>query len=105
MPKAYAGLALIFQDVLTEIERAEEKHPGWHDDPVRAGMVVAEESGEATKAILNYVEFVERVEREELYVSPGNAIYLRKQVDEEMIQTAAMVFRFLLNWRHDHDRT
>ena len=32
--------------VMTEIIRAEEKHPDWPADPVRAAAVVAEESGE-----------------------------------------------------------
>ena len=42
--------------VMTEIIRAEEKHPDWPADPVRAAAVVAEESGELVKAVLDHDE-------------------------------------------------
>ena len=42
--------------VMTELNRAEEAHPDWPKDDVRAAAVVAEESGELVKAVLDHEE-------------------------------------------------
>lgn len=68
--------------VMTEIIRAEEKHPDWPADPVRAAAVVAEESGELVKAVLDHEE-------------KNSSQYA---IVTEAIQTAATAIRFLKNY-------
>lgn len=72
-----------FDEVEKEFCRAVSKFPGWHDDPVVAAAVVAEESGELIRAALQY--------RNE----DGKIAAMKK----EAIQTAAMAIRFLM---HDY---
>lgn len=71
----------IFQEVRKEISRAERKFPGWPEDPVHAAAILGEEAGEALQAALDY------------FYGRGDLETLKK----ELIQTAAMAFRFLLN--------
>ena len=68
--------------VMTEIIRAEEKHPDWPADPVRSAAVVAEESGELVKAVLDHEE-------------KNSSQYA---IVTEAIQTAATAIRFLKNY-------
>jgi hypothetical protein len=44
----------IIDDILTEVNRAELKHPNWPVDKVYAATIVAEENGELTRAALQY---------------------------------------------------
>lgn len=44
----------ILSQVMTEISRAEEKHPNWPTDLVRGALIVCEESGELAQAVNNY---------------------------------------------------
>jgi len=67
--------------VIQELRSAQEKHPGWVDDFVHASAVVAEESGELTRAALQY-EY------------EGGQYY---HMHKEAIHTAAMCIRFLIN--------
>ena len=77
--------------VLSELLRAEEKHPMWpvelseevivHGDFVHAAAIVAEESGELIRAALNF--------------SYEGGAY--EDMRKECIQTAAMCIRFLKN--------
>ena len=68
-------------DILSEVERAREKHPEWPDDIIHAVAIVAEESGEAVRAALNHVYH-------------GGSI---DEVRTELVQTAAMCIRMLEN--------
>ena len=67
--------------VFGELQRAEEKHPGWPDDPVHAAAIVAEEAGEVVKAALN------------LRYHGGDAAVLKT----ELAHTAAAAFRALIH--------
>lgn len=71
----------IVQDILRELERAEGLYPTWPTDQVHAAAIVAEESGELVRAVLN-----------ESYhgASPEDS-------DREAVQTAAMAIRFLMH--------
>lgn len=71
----------LFQEVRREIARAENKFPRWPEDPVHGAAILGEEAGEALKAALDY------------YYGQRDLRTLKK----ELIQTAAMAFRFLLN--------
>jgi NTP pyrophosphatase (non-canonical NTP hydrolase) len=71
----------MIDEILKEVIRAESKFPGWPTDPLHAAMILAEECGEAVKAV-------------------NQAVYepLKGGEDEiraEVIQTAAMCLRFL----------
>lgn len=75
----------IIQDVLDELERAQEKFPTWPSDPVHAAAVVAEEAGELVKAVLQ-------------------STYEQAPFDnvrKEAIQTVAMALRFLASFDRD----
>ena len=68
-------------DILCEVNRAKEIHPEWPDDVIHAVAIVAEESGEAVRAALNYAYH-------------GGA---KKDIKTELIQTAATCIRALNN--------
>jgi hypothetical protein len=44
----------IMAEIITEVARAENKHPNWPTDLVYAATIVAEENGELTRAALQY---------------------------------------------------
>ena len=67
--------------IFSELRKAEEKFPGWPDDPVHGVAIVCEEAGESMRAALN------------LYYHNGNIEDLRT----ELAQTGAMAIRALLH--------
>lgn len=76
-------LEAIFADIEYELHRATAKFPTWPDDPIHAAAVVAEESGELVRAVLQAT------------YEPGKADM--EDVAVEAVQTAAMAVRFLLS--------
>ncbi|MCC6603065.1 MAG: hypothetical protein IT327_07640 [Anaerolineae bacterium] len=79
----------IIEEVMAELNRARAKFPTWPDDPIHAAAVVAEESGELAKAVL-----------QACYEQEKNEHYFQDQLTEvrrEAIQTAAMAIRFLVS--------
>lgn len=64
-----------------ELKRAETKHPVFPDDMFRQLAIMQEEAGEVTKAVLHY------------HYENGTLNDIR----EELIQTAAMCMRMLIN--------
>ena len=71
----------ILYNILHELESAKMKNPKWPNDLIHASAIVNEESGELTKACLNFV------------YEDGSFDDIKK----EAIQTAAMTIRFLEN--------
>ena len=69
--------------IIEELERAEDKFPGFPVDPIHALAVVQEEVGETQKAILQAI------------YEPGKSDM--HDVRNEAVQMAAMSVRFLLN--------
>jgi hypothetical protein len=67
--------------IISEIERAETKHPDWPMDKVYAATIVAEESGELTRACLQY-----EAENGSL-----------NEIKKEAIQTACTCIRLIEN--------
>lgn len=67
--------------IAIEMQRAEEKHPYWPEDPIHAAAIVAEEAGECVQAALQH-----RYEAASL-----------APVGEEAIHTAATCVRLLKN--------
>ena len=67
--------------ILAEYRRAKELHPLWPDDIIHAVAIMCEESGEAIRAALN------------LQYEDWNI----EDVEKELIQTAAMCLRCLVN--------
>lgn len=68
--------------ILSELDRAEDKHPVWpKDDFVHAAAIVGEESGELIRAALQH-----HYEKGRYY-----------EMHKEAIQVAAMALRFLKN--------
>ncbi|MCK4337706.1 MAG: hypothetical protein KAX11_07165 [Candidatus Aminicenantes bacterium] len=68
--------------ILDELKRAEKLFPNWPLDVVHGAAILAEEAGEVIKASLD------------AYYGRNDFENLRKEV----IQTAAMALRFLLNF-------
>lgn len=69
----------IFEAIVEELTKAKSKHPEWPNDPVHASAIVAEESGELTRASLH------------LIYEDGDM----KDVVKEAVQTAVTAIRFL----------
>lgn len=75
----------VLQEILTEHKKACEKHPEWPSDILHQIAIVNEESGEATRASLQYV-------------------YENGSIDEvkkELIQTGAMCLRMLTGLKYE----
>lgn len=75
-------MEILYEDILEELERAEAKFPKWPVDPLHAIGVLNEEIGELNQAVLQAV-----------YEPVGIDSFVH--VEEEAIQAAAMLFRFL----------
>lgn len=67
------------QKIEAELQRAKKAHPKWPTDKLHQVAIMNEESGEATRATLQYVY-------------EGGDI---KEIEIELIQTAAMCIRML----------
>lgn len=72
-------------EITLEIIRALGKFPTWPTDPIHAAAIVAEESGELQKAVLEACYEPDKK-------GPMNYTHVRA----EAVQTAAMAIRFLL---------
>ena len=71
----------IIESILCELSLAEDGHPSWPKDIIHQVAIMAEESGEAVRAALNYV-------------------YEKGSLEDykmELIHTAAMCVRCLKN--------
>lgn len=71
----------IIFDIGQELEKAKRKFPEWPTDPIHAAMIVAEESGELMKEILQMVYEPHKTDID--------------KVRKEALQTAAMCVRFI----------
>lgn len=71
----------IIFDIGQELEKAKRKFPKWPTDPIHAAMIVAEESGELMKEILQMVYEPHKTDID--------------KVRKEALQTAAMCVRFI----------
>ena len=67
--------------ILSELDRAEKIHPVWPKNMIHASAILSEETGEATKAVLDHNE------------RKGS----KQQIITELVHTAAMALRFLKN--------
>ena len=67
--------------IAEELNRAEEKFPGFPEDPIHAAAVVAEESGELTQAALQCTY-------------QGLSL---SEMQKEAVHTVTMAVRFLMN--------
>jgi len=70
-----------YSSIEAELKRAEIKHPDYPTDMFRQVAILNEESGEVTKAVLDY------------HYAGGSL----EHIQEELIQTAAMCMRMLMN--------
>lgn len=69
----------IWSSIIVEYNKAIQKHPGWPTDVIHASAIVAEESGELTRAALHHT------------YENGSLEAAKK----EAIQTAVTAIRFL----------
>jgi len=67
--------------IFTELAKAENKFPGWPEDPVHGAAILAEEAGELMKAALDF------------YYGRHEGI---DQMEKEGAQAGAMAIRFLI---------
>lgn len=68
-------------EIMNEVQRAQDKHPLWPKDLVHASAIVCEESGELIRAAL------------QLNYEGGD----KEEIRKEAIQTAATCIRLLIN--------
>lgn len=71
----------VIDDIIMELQTAEYQHPQWPKDIIHGVAIMAEESGEAVRAALNHVYHRDDIE----------------ELKKELIQTAAMCIRNLVN--------
>jgi len=82
-----------FGKIIEAIFEAEEKHPGWPTDPIHATAIIAEESGELTKAAIDF--YFKRNDNED-------------EMMKEAAQTAAVLLRFMAEkgtYKQEKDQT
>lgn len=72
---------LVIEKIIEELKRAEEKHPVYPSNIFEQLAIMQEEAGEVTKAVLH-----QKYENGSL-----------EEVENELIQTAAMCIRMLKN--------
>lgn len=93
--------------VLTELARASEKHPVWPADRLRQVVVITEEAGEALKEALTIIETEEHLVRTclppkdpyDITLTYNKMAKLEENLEKEVVQTAAMAIRWLMNRR------
>lgn len=73
----------LMYEVIEEVERASNKFPDYPTDPLHAVVILGEEFGELSKAVLQNTYETHKTNKEE--------------VRSEAIQTAAMALRFLMS--------
>lgn len=74
----------IIEKILHELRKAEYKHPNWPQGQLcKQVAIVSEEAGEVAKAVLQYED------------ESGSL----SEIEEELLQTAAMCIRMLKNLR------
>lgn len=86
--------ARAIERIMKELQRAEDKHPGWHQDPLRQVAIISEESGEAMQATLNQLEYSE---------AAGIPMVITEDILKEVAQTGAMALRYLLNYEQNRE--
>lgn len=69
----------IYQEIENELVKAKAKYPDWPKDKIHQVAILAEETGEAVRAMLNHVYHDETL----------------LEVKKELIQSAAMAIRCL----------
>lgn len=69
----------ITHTILEELNKAKTKHPNWPNNKHKQMTIIVEEIGEAARALLHYEDEEGTIE----------------QVEEELIQSAAMCIRML----------
>ena len=79
-------IACMFAEVMNEVERAQAKFPS----PDYLTTALAEESGEAIRAVMEYMFAVKRNKSE------SDLLALRREVRKELVQTMAMCIRLEL---------
>lgn len=75
--------ASLYAEVISEVEKAEEKFPKWPTDPIHALVILMEEVGELNKDVLQMVYEPHKTNE--------------AKIREEAIQSAAMAMRFLFS--------
>lgn len=90
--------------VVKELRRAELKHPGYPDDRLRQVAIMVEEAGEALQAALNIIEAEEsltrrRLEGYDVTLAYNGMVRMEENLEAEVVSTAAMALRWLLNRR------
>jgi hypothetical protein len=99
--------------VCREIERAEKKHPNWPTDRLRQVVVMCEEAGEALRAALLIIETEEELvgvgayneldghntaqDAYEVTLQYNRMARLEEDLEDEVVHTAAMALRWLMN--------
>lgn len=86
------GTDQVFTEVWSELERAKVAHPRYPDDPLRRICLIGEEFGEAMKEAVDYTR--PKLDREFAYAT-------RKRLYDELVQTAAMTVRMLVEMRKE----
>lgn len=79
IPEKYIN---VISEVITELQRAEAKHPFWPKDHIHAAAIITEELGELTQACL------------QAKYENGDPINIKI----EAIQVGAMAIRFIYNF-------
>lgn len=79
----------VLHEVDAEIKRAREKFPDWPVSEIEGAAIVVEEAGEVVQAALNRRPH-----------DPHFADTPREKVKKELIQTAAMAVRMLVDGRY-----
>lgn len=82
----------IIADIEVELDVAEKLHPNYPNDPLRRVAIVGEEAGESLRAALDLTRG---------YHCPSESARIRRHLQMELTQTAAMAIRALIAFGDD----
>lgn len=86
---------IILGEITAELLSAEELHPSWPKDKIHAVAIIVEEVGEAMQKAIDYELKCDSIAESDILI---------RDLNSELIQSAAMCIRALINLKMQYGR-